>query len=310
MSLFKPWTWFGKLEERLFGEDGIDGTFRSFVNQYTRNDLSGAEQQQNTFNAEQAQMSRDFEERMSNTAFQRQVADMQTAGVNPALMYGAGSGGASTPSGAAASGSANSGLGMSDLMQAIVSGATMKKQLALLDAQTENVESQTDKNRAEAENTRHNTDWIDSLNEMQINRLAAAIGLDTARISEIDFNNSLKMAQENKIIKETEWLDKINEADTEEKAARAAHEWAEAAISSMEAELGHRLGQSEILAVLTALVKTLGINPANPIGSAASKIEDFLTNEDVSLEEAIGGKFGAAIYRSFRKMIKDRFSRD
>ncbi|WNK13749.1 MAG: DNA pilot protein [Microvirus sp.] len=49
----------------------------------------------------QAQQARDFSERMSNTAYQRSVRDMKTAGLNPMLNY-MHSGGASTPQGTVA----------------------------------------------------------------------------------------------------------------------------------------------------------------------------------------------------------------
>lgn len=56
----------------------------------------------NTFSAQQADINRNFQERMSDSQYQRQMADMRLAGLNPILAASNG-GGAGTPSGSAAS---------------------------------------------------------------------------------------------------------------------------------------------------------------------------------------------------------------
>lgn len=59
------------------------------------------------FQAEQAQKAMDYQTQMSNTAYQRAMADLQAAGINPKLVGKLGA--ASTPAGVAAAGDSASG---------------------------------------------------------------------------------------------------------------------------------------------------------------------------------------------------------
>lgn len=130
----------------------------SFFGTQSTNDANAANvAATNKANAEQAQLNRDFQERMSNTAYQRGMSDMRAAGLNPILAYQ--KGGASSPSGATATmqpferkdpigPSVNSAVSAAQNVQALKNAAATEKNI---DADTQLKQGQAIKTAAERE---------------------------------------------------------------------------------------------------------------------------------------------------------------
>ncbi len=97
----------------------------------------------NRSRSKEAEKNRGFQERMRNTSWQAAVADMEAAGINPALAYS--QGGAASPSGSMPA-QENVGAGVSSSMQ----NMRLKKGLGLLDAQTKAATQQGVKTQREA----------------------------------------------------------------------------------------------------------------------------------------------------------------
>ncbi len=86
----------------------------------------------------QAQM--DFQERMSNTAYQRSMEDMRKAGLNPILAYK--QGGASAPTGSAFT-PQNVAQGATNTVSSAMAGKRLRADLKNLDATNKNIVADT-----------------------------------------------------------------------------------------------------------------------------------------------------------------------
>lgn len=108
--------------------------------------------QQTAFNSSEAQKARDFTEQQSSTAYQRAVADMKAAGINPMLAYmkgGADTGASPAASVGGASGATASSPSPAAVVNSIGNAMSSAKEWSYVQPQVENIKQDTGVKAAE-----------------------------------------------------------------------------------------------------------------------------------------------------------------
>lgn len=240
-------------------QDKPDSMVESWLHKESGVELTGAEKQANAFSAAEAQKQRDWETEMSNTQYQRQVKDMQAAGINPAMAMN--TSGASVPSGASASSVSptGAGLSMSELMGLIMAplqAKLMKSQAqqardlgkaALINAGANVTNAETgqgnlDVNRQNAETARFNAETQRMATEVENDLRRMHIRVSESELDRIAAQTALLKLQHDQLPAQLAVAQK--QADASQKQAIAALESAQAAVRN--AAVNEKLSDSEI----------------------------------------------------------------
>ena len=174
MSLFGPNTAVGSIGRAMTGSG-----------------LTGSQQEQNAFNASQAEITRMWQEKMQGSQYQRSVQDMLKAGINPALMYGNG-GVSSMPSGAVASGNS-----ITPDVSSLINLMMARKQMNLIDSQITKNEADANKANVEAEGQDITNSYLDETIQAQLALYGANYNEINAQIDLLEQKLKTEQAQTN-----------------------------------------------------------------------------------------------------------------
>lgn len=236
----------------------------SVINQMTGAHLTGAQLEAN-----------DLQMQNAEDIYQRQVAGMQKAGLNPALMYG---GASSAPE---VSTSPGSGASLSDLLQSLA----LKSQIDLTKAQTRKTESEADTEKLKQEELSLVVKYYPQVQEKTIEEISSRAGLNLANIDKTKSEKALIDVQKLVEDKKNEYAERYykaladyQEASTDAQKAKYAVDMANALMTGIEAKYaetyGARLSSSSALAILSAVTNVVD----GTIGEVSRSLSEWIKN--------------------------------
>lgn len=182
-----------------FDYSDMQGTIDSVKDKYAGTGLTQAEQEANEFSSSEAQKSRDWEEYMARNKYAMETQSMESAGLNPAMVYGGGSLVPTATNGASASSVTPQSGELFDVISTI---ARLRSEINLSNAQAEEAKASAEEKKAQAGNIEKQTSWIDRINELNAEGKEISNSLDRNRIDEIKQNIKTSAEQAHKLAEE------------------------------------------------------------------------------------------------------------
>lgn len=258
---------------------------------------------------------RDIELNQMNMQNVEDTAEAQTkgyikAGVNPALMYG-NSGQQTAPQSSSTGGSGS----LSDLMSFIL----LPKQMKMMDAQTRNIDAQSQKTMADTQQVKLALEYYPQLTEETIAEIVSRRNLNLSNVSRNDIQNEIDAF--NKIIKENEskysdeffkWRNEYEKAQTQEAKDNAALAAARAAWQAYETKFtkdhnGARPSSSSLLALAEAISSLFGLDGDAQKGLIPRVVNEVVHNPISESQQQKNKEYSSKMkkkYLSFRKQVR------
>lgn len=297
---------------------------KSLFNKSTGADLTSAERQTMDWNAEQAEMNRNFQSAEAEKARQWQenyytqyespqarIRQYEEAGLNPALLYGSQLGSGSAPSTAVPSGdSASVGLpssGAGDLLSFIGQMMSIKSLINKNNADADNAEADAENKRADTGLKQQQKEWNPKLfqseidkNEATASNLLAGV---TKALAEVDQINQSVEESKSRIRVNDKQADLIL-ANTGKVAIEAANE----SLKSQGIKANNRLLAQQ---VLTEVAKTALTNAQTRLSSMQADKVKFEAIEQIiddSIYAQTGWKHGSTQWDLLYLGLMDTFT--